>query len=179
MQVLTTPLEGLLVIEPRAFGDARGFFLETFHADRYEAAGIVDPFVQDNHSRSVRGTLRGLHYQQPHAQGKLMGVTRGEIWDVAVDVRRNSPTFGQWFGVTLDDQTHRQMYVPPGFAHGFCVLSELADVIYKCTATYHPECEHTLLWNDPEVGVAWPITDPILSVKDQAGKLLSQIKPFA
>ena len=177
MPILTTPLEGLLLLEPKVFGDERGFFLETFHTHRFAAAGLPEAFLQDNHSRSVRGTLRGLHFQQPHAQGKLVTVIRGEIWDAVVDLRHTSPTFGQWYGVTLNDDNHRQLYVPTGFAHGFCVLSDWADVVYKCTEFYHPECEQTLLWNDPAVGIPWPIREPLLSVKDQRGRTLAELPP--
>jgi dTDP-4-dehydrorhamnose 3,5-epimerase len=170
MQIKTTPLAGLMVIEPRVFADSRGFFLETFQSARYRAAGLPVEWVQDNLSRSVRGTLRGLHYQRHHPQGKLVYVTSGAVWDVAVDVRRSSPTFGQWHAEELTDQNHRQMYLPPGFAHGFCVLSDTADFAYKCTDVYRPEDERTLLWNDPAVGIPWPSIEPrILSAKDQQG----------
>ncbi|OYW22791.1 MAG: dTDP-4-dehydrorhamnose 3,5-epimerase [Planctomycetales bacterium 12-60-4] len=170
MHVRTTPLAGLVVIEPRVFADARGFFLETFQASRYRDAGLPDEWVQDNLSRSARGTLRGLHYQRHQPQGKLVYVTRGTVWDVAVDVRRNSPTFGRWHAEELSDENHRQMYLPPGFAHGFCVLTEIADFAYKCTDLYRPEDERTLLWNDPAIGIPWPDVEPrILSAKDLKG----------
>jgi dTDP-4-dehydrorhamnose 3,5-epimerase len=175
MQVHTTPLAGLLLIEPRVFGDARGCFLETFHAGRYAEHGVPTEFVQDNLSRSGRGTLRGLHYQRQHPQGKLVFVTHGAVFDVAVDLRRQSPTFGRWHGVELNDENRRQLYIPPGFAHGFCVLSETADFAYKCTDYYRPDDERTLLWNDPAVGVEWPEVEPrILSDKDRRGVPLSQ-----
>jgi len=179
MTVLKTPLPGLFRIEPRVFGDQRGFFLETFQKERFEAAGLCGNFVQDNQSRSQRGTLRGLHFQRPRAQAKLVFVVRGEIWDVAVDVRRSSPTFGQWYGVTLSESNHWQLYVPQGFAHGFCVLSESADVIYKCTEYYAPDCEHSLAWNDPVLGIPWPIIDPLLSAKDKQGRLLEDLECYA
>jgi len=179
MQVHTTPLPGLLVIEPRVFADARGFFLETFHADKFAEHGLPGTWLQDNLSRSSRGTLRGLHYQRQHPQGKLVYVTRGAVWDVAVDLRRQSPTFGQWFGTELNAENHRQMYVPVGFAHGFCVLSESADFAYKCTDLYRPTDERTLLWNDPELGIAWPDVEPrILSSKDQQGLPLARADVF-
>lgn len=175
MQVQTTPLNGLLVIEPKVFGDARGCFLETFHAQRYRAAGVESEFVQDNLSRSGRGTLRGLHYQRQFPQGKLVSVSFGSVFDVAVDLRRHSPTFGQWHAAELSDTNRRQMFIPPGFAHGFCVLSETADFAYKCTDYYRPDDERTLLWNDPAVGIAWPDIEPrILSDKDRRGVPLSQ-----
>jgi dTDP-4-dehydrorhamnose 3,5-epimerase len=166
MRVLETALPGVLIIEPKVFGDERGFFLESYHADRYRAAGIDVGFVQDNHSRSRRGVLRGLHYQFLQPQGKLVSVTRGQVFDVAVDIRRGSPSFGDWVGVVLDDQDHRQMYVPPGFAHGFCVLSEEADFVYKCTDYYHPQSEVGIAWDDPDIGIQWPISDLALSAKD-------------
>lgn len=170
-----TPLPGVLLIEPKVFGDARGFFLETFQEERYQQAGITLPFVQDNHSRSARGVLRGLHYQLHHPQGKLVRVAQGEIFDVALDIRQGSPTFGQWFGSVLNDTNHHQMYVPPGFAHGFCVLSEVADFLYKCTDYYHPEDEGGILWNDPGIGIDWPIAAPLLSAKDRSNPRLTQI----
>ncbi len=173
MKCRTTPLEGLVVIEPRVFADERGFFLETFQARRYQEAGLPAEWVQDNLSRSQRGTLRGLHYQLHYPQGKLVSVTRGAVWDVAVDLRKSSPTFGRWHAEELSDENHRQMYLPPGFAHGFCVLSESADFTYKCTGYYRPEDERTLLWNDPEIGIAWPeMGTRVLSAKDQKGTLL-------
>lgn len=178
MNVIATPLCGLFRIEPRVFGDRRGFFLETFQRARFAAAGLPSDFVQDNHSRSQRGILRGLHYQSPQPQGKLIGVIQGEIWDVAVDLRRSSPTFGQWYAVTLNAVNHWQLFVPEGFAHGFCVLSDSADVIYKCTSPYAPAHEQTLQWNDAELNIPWPVTNPILSDKDQYGRPLSEIHCF-
>lgn len=166
MNIIETELPGVLIIEPKSFGDARGFFLETYSEQRYRDAGLSVRFVQDNHSRSRRGVLRGLHYQLVQPQGKLVGVTRGEVFDVAVDVRRGSPTFGHWAGVILDDRSHRQFYVPPGFAHGFCVLSDEADFVYKCTDYYHPPSEQGIIWNDPAIGIEWPLTEVSLSDKD-------------
>jgi len=178
MIIHPTPLSGLFRIEPRVFGDQRGFFLETFQQERFEAAGLSGRFVQDNHSRSQHGTLRGLHFQRPRPQTKLVTVIRGEIWDVAVDVRQSSPTFGQWYGVTLNETNHWQLYVPEGFAHGFCVLSESADVIYKCTDFYAPSCEQSLLWNDPALEIHWPIDNPLLSAKDKQGRLLADLECY-
>lgn len=168
MKVTTTPLPGVLLIEPKTFGDDRGFFLETFHARRYAEAGLRLPFVQDNWSRSVKGTLRGLHFQEPRPQGKLVMVTRGAVFDVAVDVRRGSPHFGEWFGVELSEENRRQLWIPPGFAHGFCVTSEVADFLYKCTEVYVPEADAGILWNDPDLAIPWPISNPLLSKKDAA-----------
>ncbi len=180
MEVVRTEIPDVLLIEPKLFGDARGCFMETFSLQRYAAQGIIGPFVQDNFSRSRRGTLRGLHYQIQQTQGKLVQVLRGEIYDVAVDLRRSSPTFGRWVGVTLSEQNHRQLYIPPGFAHGFCVVSDEADFVYKCTDYYAPAHERTLLWNDPAVGVTWPISgEPLLSEKDKLGRLLSEADCFA
>ena len=167
MEIIETPLPGVLVIQPKRYGDERGFFVETFRSELFNAAGLNLDFVQDNHSRSTRGVLRGLHYQLVQPQGKLVRVARGEVFDVAVDVRVGSPTFGQWYGTTLDETSMRMMYVPPGFAHGFVVLSELADFIYKCTDYYHPESEQGIYWNDPDIGVEWPLRDVVLSDKDQ------------
>jgi len=176
MNVTQTLLPGVLLIEPRVHGDRRGFFLETFHADRYAEAGIRETFVQDNLSASSRGVLRGLHAQSPRAQGKLLQVIEGEIFDVALDIRLGSPTFGRWVGEILSDENHRQLYVPAGCAHGFQVLSERAVVAYKCTAPYHPEDEFTVLWNDPDIGIGWPGEgDPILSAKDLAGVRLKDL----
>jgi dTDP-4-dehydrorhamnose 3,5-epimerase len=180
MECRTTSLPGLVVIEPRVFADARGFFLETFHAQRFREAGLPTDWVQDNLSRSQRGTLRGLHYQHRFPQGKLVYVTRGAVWDVAVDLRRSSTTFGHWHAEELSDTNHRQLYLPPGFAHGFCVLSESADFAYKCTAPYRPEDERTLLWNDPAIGIPWPDIAPrILSDKDQRGTPLAEADVYA
>ena len=166
MKVVETALPGVLIIEPKAFGDHRGFFLETFQVERYREAGITLPFVQDNHSRSQRGVLRGLHFQKTRPQGKLVSVSRGAVYDVAVDIDPASATYGRFVGVELNDDNHRQMWVPPGYAHGFCVLSEVADFQYKCTDFYFPADEGGLLWNDPDVGIPWPITEPQLSAKD-------------
>lgn len=173
MKVSETSIPGLLIIEPRVFGDDRGFFMETFHAKKYADAGIPGSFVQDNFSRSARGTLRGLHFQEPRAQGKLVQVLAGAVYDVVVDVRRGSPTFGKWEGVELSAQNRRQLWVPPGFAHGFCVLSDFADFHYKCTALYCPETERAIAWNDPDLAIAWPLSGPpLLSPKDAAAPRL-------
>ena len=168
MKFIETKLNGVVLVEPDVFTDPRGYFLETYHAGRYAGGGIPGPFVQDNFSHSVRGTLRGLHYQLKHAQGKLVMALEGCIFDVAVDIRKGSPTFGQWVGVELSGENRRQIYIPPGFAHGFCVLSETADVLYKCTDVYSPKDERGIIWNDPAIAIAWPITDPLLSGKDGA-----------
>ena len=172
MKIIQTPLPGVILLEPKRYGDARGFFLETYRTDILKEAGISLPFIQDNHSRSSRGILRGLHYQLVQPQGKLVRVTRGEVFDVAVDIRRGSPTFGQWYGAILDEESMRMMYVPPGFAHGFVVLSDVADFLYKCTDYYHPESEQGILWNDPEIGIQWPITEVRLSDRDKASPQL-------
>ena len=172
MKVTPTAVPDVLLLEPPVHRDTRGFFLESWHATRYAGAGIGLPFVQDNHSRSVCGTLRGLHYQVVRPQGKLVTVVNGEIFDVAVDLRRSSPTFGRWAGVVLSDENQRQLWVPPGFAHGFYVTSESADVIYKCTDYYAPEHDRTLRWDDADVGILWPLVGgrrPLLSPKDAAG----------
>ena len=175
MKVVETSLPGVLIIEPKIFPDARGFFVETYNKDRYVNNGILPEFVQDNLSFSTRGVLRGLHYQNPHAQGKLVYVLQGEVWDVAVDIRRDSPQFGQWTAVTLSSENKKQFYIPPGFAHGFCVLSPTALFSYKCTDFYHPECDGGVRWNDPDIGIAWPIVEPILSDKDKKQPLLRDI----
>ena len=175
MKVIETPLKGVLIIEPKVYGDSRGFFLESFQQQRYADAGMVLPFVQDNVSRSCKGTLRGLHYQTQHPQGKLVFVTRGEVFDVAVDLRLNSPSFGKWFSVTLSEENHRQLYLPPGCAHGFCVLSAEVDFIYKCTDYYHPETELTIYWKEPELKIDWPIEKPLLSDKDLRGIYIRDI----
>ena len=173
MKVLPTEIPGVLILEPKVFGDERGFFLETFHSKRYADAGIPGPFVQDNYSRSVKGTLRGLHFQEPQAQGKLVQVVAGAVYDVAVDIRKGSPTFGKWVGVELSSENKRQFWVPPGFAHGFCVLSESADFQYKCTALYAPENERAIIWNDPDLAIPWPLSGaPKLSAKDAAAPRL-------
>ncbi len=166
MNVDTTSLPGVLVVTPRVFGDARGFFLETFSAAKYADAGIPGPFVQDNWSRSAKGILRGLHFQNPNAQGKLVSVVRGAVFDVAVDVRVGSPYFGKWFGLELSEANKKQLWVPPGFAHGFCSLSDDTDFVYKCTGLYSPPDESSVLWNDPAIGIDWPVTAPKLSKKD-------------
>lgn len=166
MKITITAIPGVLLIRPKVFGDSRGFFLESFHAARYAEAGILGPFVQDNHSRSAKGVLRGLHFQKQYPQGKLVYVTSGTIFDVAVDIRKGSPTFGRWVGAILSAEEHEQFYVPAGFAHGFAVLSDSADFHYKCTDYYHPEDEGSLRWDDPDIGIQWPINEPILSAKD-------------
>ncbi len=177
MKVTACDIAGLLVIEPKVFGDARGFFLETWNEQRYREAGLGARFVQDNLSFSRRGTLRGLHFQNPNSQGKLVSVIEGEVFDVAVDLRRSSPTFGRWHGVNLSGQNRLQFYVPPGFAHGFAVLSESALFAYKCTERYSPKDEVTLLWDDPDVGVQWPVSEPVLSEKDKKGLRLCELPP--
>ncbi|MCC5869624.1 MAG: dTDP-4-dehydrorhamnose 3,5-epimerase [Gammaproteobacteria bacterium] len=176
MKVIETALPGVLILEPRVHGDERGFFLESFQRERYAEAGITDDFVQDNHSRSRRGVLRGLHAQRRFPQGKLVRVARGEVFDVAVDIDPASPHFGRWAGATLSDRNHRQFWVPPGYAHGFVVLSEVADFEYKCTDYYHPEDEIGVVWNDPDLGIDWPIAQPVLSAKDAALPTLRTIK---
>ena len=175
MQVTQTAIDGVLIIQPKVFGDERGFFLETFQAQRYADAGIKETFVQDNHSHSARGVLRGLHFQKENPQGKLVQVTAGQVFDVAVDIRQGSSTFGQWVGILLDSEQHQQFYVPAGCAHGFCVVSEFADFHYKCTDYYRPEDEGSLLWNDPAIGIEWPIDNPTLSAKDQQAGLLKDL----
>lgn len=175
MRFLPTDLPGVMVVEPDVFRDPRGFFLETFNAEKYRPLN-APPFVQDNQSRSARGTLRGLHAQERFPQGKLLRVVHGAVFDVAVDIRVGSPTFAKWVGVELSDENFRQIYVPPGFAHGFCVLSKVADVEYRCTEYYHPEDELRLLWNDPTVGVVWPTDNPTLSEKDVQAKRLDELR---
>jgi dTDP-4-dehydrorhamnose 3,5-epimerase len=177
MKALSTELEGVLIIEPRVFGDHRGFFLETYQQRRYRDSGIEAHFVQDNLSFSVRRTLRGLHYQFPNEQAKLVQVLDGEIYDVAVDIRYGSPTFGRYVGVVLSSQNHRQLYIPKGFAHGFCVLSDTALFAYKCDDYYAPEHDGGICWNDPQISIGWPLTDPILSDRDGRFPSLSQIEP--
>ena len=174
MKFRETELPGVLVIEPVVHRDPRGFFVETYRADRYAEAGIATNFVQDNESRSVRGTVRGLHAQLRRPQGKLVRVLEGAIFDVVVDIRRGSPTFRKWVGVRLSAEAFDQIWVPPGFAHGICVLSDAARIAYKCTDFYDPEGELRLLWNDPEIGVEWPVADPILSDKDLNGRPLAE-----
>ena len=181
MQLIPTAIPDVIFVEPKVFGDYRGFFMETYRADLFADAGIPLSFVQDNHSGSQQGTLRGLHYQIRQPQGKLIRVVSGEICDVAVDIRRSSPTFGRWVSMRLSAENKRQLWVPPGFAHGFYVISDWAEVIYKTTDYYAPQWERTILWNDPEIGVEWPIlsgTSPLLSSKDQQGKLLSEAELF-
>lgn len=173
MQFIPTDLAGVVLIEPKVFEDERGFFMETFHKPRFVAAGIDCEFVQDNHSRSRYGVLRGLHYQLSYPQGKLVRAVRGAVFDVAVDLRCSSATFGRWYGCELSEANRRQLYIPPGFAHGFCVTSDVAEVIYKCTDIYHPEDERTILWSDPTVGVKWPVAEPTISAKDARGVLLA------
>jgi len=168
MNRLETAIPGVVILEPKVFGDARGYFMETFSASRYEQVGVVGPFVQDNISFSQKGVLRGLHFQYPHGQAKLVQVMQGEVFDVAVDIRKGSPTFGQWVGAVLSAENHRQFFMPAGFAHGFCVLSETAMFCYKCTDYYAPACEGGIAWNDPDIGIEWPIQNPQLSAKDAA-----------
>ena len=175
MRMHPTPLNGVVVIEPAVFGDSRGFFFESWHQARYAECGLPATFVQDNVSHSERGTLRGLHVQEPFGQGKLVQVLEGEIFDVAVDVRVDSSTFGQWAAERLSSANHRQMYIPPGFAHGFCVLSATALVFYKCTELYHPETELSLAWDDPAVAIPWPVSSPTLSKRDAAAARLADI----
>lgn len=181
IQVTATALPEVKIIEPKVFGDARGFFYESFNAREFAEqveAGVE--FVQDNHSRSAKGVLRGLHYQIQHAQGKLVRVVEGEVFDVAVDIRKSSPNFGKWVGVNLSEANHRQLWVPPGFAHGFVVLSESAQFLYKTTDYWYPEFERSLLWNDADVGIEWPIDfAPMLAAKDAAGKRLAEAEVFA
>ena len=178
--VTPTAIPEVLILEPKVFGDARGFFFESFNArDFAQATGWDVSFVQDNHSKSAKGVLRGLHYQIQHAQGKLVRVVQGEVFDVAVDLRKSSATFGRWVGVTLSDDNHRQLWIPPGFAHGFVVLSESAEFLYKTTDYWYPEHERSLLWNDPAVGIDWPIDfAPQLAAKDAVGKTLADAEVF-
>ena len=181
MKFIETPLKDVYLLEPKVFGDARGFFLETWNVDSFQRAGFDLSFKQDNHSRSARGILRGLHFQTEHTQGKLVRVTTGEVFDVAVDLRRDSPTLGQWYGVNLNAENHNMLWVPPGFAHGFYVLSEYADFLYKCTDVYHPPSELTLAWNDPAGGIEWPVPageQPQLSEKDTKGLSMDEVPLF-
>ena len=171
-----TTLDGVVIIKPRVFDDPRGYFFETYKASDMKAAGLPQTFVQDNHSRSQHGVLRGLHFQTPQWQGKLVRVTAGEIFDVAVDIRPKSKTYGQWVGVTLSAENKQQLYVPEGFAHGFCVLSDGADVLYKCTTEYKPSDDRCLLWNDPVIGIDWPIPQPLVSDKDRQGMSFLELK---
>jgi len=180
MNCLTTPLPGLLIVEPKVFGDERGFFFESFNQQTWHnLTGLDKSFVQHNHSRSARNVLRGLHYQIRQPQGKLVRVVSGEVFDVAVDLRRSSPTFGQWFGATLSAENKRQMWVPEGFAHGFCVTSEYADFLYLTTDYWAPEYERCIAWNDPAIGIDWPLSgEPLLSARDMAGTALDQADQF-
>ncbi len=176
MKVTPFPeLPDVLLIEPRVFGDHRGYFVESWSQERYAAHGLPLHFVQDNVSRSVQGTLRGLHLQHPHGQGKLVMALTGTVYDVAVDVRVGSPTFGKWVGAELSEENHRQIYVPPGFAHGFCVLSESAHFVYKCSEAYRPEVELSLRYDDPDLGIPWPVTAPTVSTKDVGAPLLRDV----
>lgn len=181
MNIIQTAIDGLLIIEPKVFGDDRGFFMESWNARAFAEAGLDLDFVQDNHSRSARGVLRGLHFQNPHPQGKLVRVTAGRVWDVAVDLRRSSPHFGQWVGVELSAENKRMFWVPPGFAHGFLTLEDGTDFLYKCTGRYDPSSEHSLQWDDPAVGIEWPLEglEPQLSAKDKTGTPLADIEAFA
>lgn len=176
MNIIETELPGVLLIEPDVFGDERGFFMETYQSERYHEAGIAGEFVQDNLSFSQKGVLRGLHFQNPNPQGKLVSILQGEVFDVAVDVRSGSPTFGHWTGYLLNAQNKRQLWVPEGFAHGFCVTSEAALFSYKCTAFYSPESEISLRWDDPDINIEWPLRRPILSTRDASALPLSDIK---
>lgn len=181
MKIETTPLRHVLVLQPKVFGDERGFFMETWNADSFQQAGLDLHFVQDNHSRSSGGILRGMHYQTENTQGKLVRVTRGEVFDVAVDLRRSSPTLGKWFGITLSEENHKMLWVPPGFAHGFYVTSESADFQYKCTDFYNASAEVSLAWDDPTVGIEWPMDKggtPRLSAKDSSGLAWGDIPLF-
>lgn len=177
MNIIACPLEGLLLLEPKVFGDARGFFMETWNRRRYAEAGIDADFVQDNISVSRRGILRGLHFQNPNPQGKLVSVLQGEVFDVAVDIRRHSPSFGKWHGTRLSSDNKRQFYIPPGFAHGFVVLSELAMFHYKCTQFYSPADELAIRWDDPDIAVEWPVGSPLLSDKDARARCLKDLPP--
>jgi len=181
MNVIQTAIPDVLIFEPRVFGDERGFFMESFNAKRFEElTGLKRDFVQDNHSRSQQKVLRGLHYQVQQAQGKLVRVTAGEVFDVAVDIRKSSPTFGKWVGVNLSAQNNRQMWVPEGFAHGFVVLTETADFLYKTTDYYNPQHERCIAWNDPAIGIEWPFDwQPLVSAKDAVGKTLHDAEVFA
>lgn len=176
MKVIETEIPGVLILEPKVFGDTRGFFLETYHLERYAKCGVSGNLVQDNLSHSRRGVLRGLHVQHPHAQGKLVQVFVGEVFDVAVDIRQHAPTFGRWVGVTLSGENKRQLWIPPGFAHGFCVTSETALFGYKCSDFYHPGSELSVRWDDPDIGIQWPLDGvPELSAKDADAALLRDI----
>ncbi len=177
MIIEETNLPGVLILEPKVFLDDRGYFLETWNSTRYEQVGIPGPFVQDNISFSKKGILRGLHFQYPQSQGKLIQVLSGEVLDVIVDIRSGSPTYSQWVGEILSESNHRQIYVPPGFAHGYCVTSETAIFSYKCTDFYNPATEHGIIWNDPDIGIEWPIAQPVLSPKDAVYPRLKDLRP--
>ncbi len=177
MQVRQTKLPGVLIFEPTVYSDHRGFFVETWKSEEYRSHGVSHPFVQDNLSKSCFGVLRGMHLQNPYPQGKLVYVVSGEIYDAAVDIRKGSPCFGQWIGIRLNDRNRHQIYVPPGLAHGFCVLSETAIVAYKVTDIYNPPSELSLLWNDPDVGIEWPIPSAVISEKDRLGLRLRNLPP--
>ena len=181
MNVIPCDIKGPLILEPKVFGDARGFFLESWNAASFAEIGLNVTFVQDNHSRSQKGVLRGMHFQNPAPQGKLVRVVRGAVFDAIVDLRRSSPTFGQWTGVTLSAENKRMFWVPEGFAHGFLTLEDDTDFLYKCTSAYLPQNEHSLAWDDPEVGIEWPLEgiEPKLSAKDAAGVPLSRVQAFA
>lgn len=179
MEVIPTPLVDAVVIEPRVFGDDRGFFLESWNATAFAAKGLPTSFVQDNHSRSAKGVLRGMHFQNPGPQGKLVRVVAGAVWDAIVDLRRSSPTFGRWFGIELSATNKRMLWVPEGFAHGFLTLTDGTDFLYKCTAPYVPANEQSLMWNDPAVGIEWPLdTAPLLSGKDERGLAFASVAAF-
>ena len=175
MKVEKCKLDGVLLVTPQVFGDDRGFFMETYNQQKFADLGLPTTFVQDNHSKSSKGVLRGLHYQSPMWQGKLVRVVQGEIFDVAVDIRAGSPTFGDWVGFTLNDENKQQLYVPEGFAHGFVVTSDTAEVVYKCTNLYEPSQEGSVLWNDPDIGIEWPVEEPLLSQKDAVGQRLADL----
>jgi dTDP-4-dehydrorhamnose 3,5-epimerase len=176
MKIIKTNLDGCVVIEPKVYGDERGFFLETFQESRYaKDAGITLPFVQDNHSRSSKGVLRGLHFQRKKPQGKLVRVVKGEVYDVAVDIRQGSPTYSKWAAIVLSENNKKQVWIPPGFAHGFLVLSEVADFEYKCTDYYDADDECSIIWSDPSISISWPELNPILSKRDLSAPLLSEI----
>lgn len=175
MKVEKCKLGGVLLVTPQVFGDDRGFFMETYNQQKFADLGLPTTFVQDNHSKSSKGVLRGLHYQSPMWQGKLVRVVQGEIFDVAVDIRAGSPTFGEWVGFTLNDENKQQLYVPEGFAHGFVVTSDTAEVVYKCTNLYEPAQEGSVLWNDPDIGIEWPVDEPLLSQKDIDGQRLADL----
>jgi dTDP-4-dehydrorhamnose 3,5-epimerase len=174
LNIRPTTLPDVLIVEPKVFGDDRGFFMETYRADEFRAAGIDAVFVQDNHSRSACGVLRGLHYQDPNPQGKLVRCTRGALFDVAVDIRRGSASFGRWFGMELSEANKLMLWIPAGFAHGFCALEEGTDLVYKCTTVYDQAADRAILWNDPDIGIEWPIASPLLSAKDAVAPRLSE-----